>query len=73
MAQTPNGFTVHGVLTLTPSGWTTVADLNGGTSDGQTLRVTPSTPLADVRAVRVETSQSPSWVAWREIEVLGSR
>jgi hypothetical protein len=25
-----------------------------------------------VTAIRIETTDSPSWVAWREIEVVGS-
>ena len=27
-------------------------------------------PLEDVRYIRVNTRQSPSWVGWKEIEVL---
>jgi hypothetical protein len=73
VAQTPNGATAHRVLALTGSGWVTVADLVGQTSENQLLRVRPATRLEGVRLVRIETSQSPSWVAWREIEVIGSR
>jgi hypothetical protein len=47
------------------------AQLAGVTQDLQTLSWTSPLPLADIEAVRVETVTSPSWVAWREIEVLG--
>jgi hypothetical protein len=73
VAQTPTGATTHRVLALTGSGWVTVAELVGQTSENQLLAVRPATRLDGVRSVRVETSQSPSWVAWREIEVIGSR
>jgi hypothetical protein len=71
VAQTPAGPTAHHVRALTPAGWATLADLVGSTQDGQVLTIRPSQPLDGVRAIRVETSQSPSWVAWKEIEVLG--
>jgi hypothetical protein len=45
------------------------AELAGSTVDGQVLEVAAG-PWAGVRAVRVETVASPSWVAWRELEVL---
>jgi hypothetical protein len=71
VAQTPAGHTAHRVLASTPAGWLTLAELAGSTLDDQVLTVRPSQPLDGVRAIRVETSQSPSWVAWKEIEVLG--
>jgi hypothetical protein len=71
VAQTPAGHTAHRVLVLTPAGWSTLASLGGTTEDDQVLSIKPATPIDAVRAVRVETSQSPSWVAWKEIEVLG--
>ncbi len=73
VAQTPSGPTTHRVRALTPSGWVTIADLAGSTADGQVLVARPPSPVEGARAVRIETSQSPSWVAWREIEVIGSR
>jgi hypothetical protein len=71
VAQTPAGHTAHRVLALTPGGWLTLADVVGTTQDDQVLTIRPAAALEAVRAVRVETSQSPSWVAWKEIEVLG--
>ena len=31
----------------------------------------PETPLENIQIVRVETTLSPSWVAWKEIQVFG--
>jgi hypothetical protein len=71
IAQSPAGETVHQV-------WVgaSIDDLyllhtfDGTTIDGQVLEYKPESPLEDVRFVRVNTRQSPSWVGWKEIEVL---
>ncbi|MFH2101860.1 MAG: cellulase family glycosylhydrolase [Chloroflexota bacterium] len=42
----------------------------GPTADNQVLEFSSETPLEGVRYVRVVTRRSPSWVSWREIEVL---
>lgn len=44
----------------------------GHTEDGQSLVFTPNEPLMGIEAVRVVTTISPSWVAWREIEILSA-
>jgi hypothetical protein len=73
VAQSPAGVTEHRV-------WGRVADggdlvllgtLSGETADSQILRLTSSGTWPAVRWLRVETTASPSWVAWREIEVGG--
>jgi hypothetical protein len=33
-------------------------------------RLLPESPIENVRYIRVNTRQSPSWVGWQEIEVL---
>ncbi len=43
----------------------------GPTADGDVLEVSPPEPWTGLQYIRVETIESPSWVAWREIEVLG--
>ena len=43
---------------------------NGFTVDQQILEFQPGVPQ-QLRYVRVETTSSWSWVAWREIEVHG--
>jgi hypothetical protein len=42
----------------------------GITDDSQALTFTPSQPWLGVRYLRIETLDSPSWVAWREIEII---
>lgn len=45
----------------------------GFTNDDDVLSWKPSAPLADVIAVRVETTETTSWVAWKEIELLAAK
>ena len=42
----------------------------GRTRDGDWLTWRPDRPLRGVTAVRITTLESPSWVAWREVQVL---
>ena len=42
----------------------------GFTTDLQALEFNPETPLTNIRYVKVITRESPSWISWREIEVL---
>lgn len=71
VAQTPAGSTVHRLLVRTNSGLHEMRRFEGNTADGQVLSWQPAAPVAGVVAVRVETDSSPSFVAWKEIEVLG--
>jgi hypothetical protein len=75
VAQSPAGRTTHLVSTRGPGAgdaYVVRGQLSGSTSDSQVLEITGGAPWANVRFVRVETLESPSWVSWREIEVLGS-
>jgi hypothetical protein len=71
VAQTPReGDTVHAVLGRSREGsYRELHVFSERTTDGQLLEYVPPTPWGDVRYLRVETRASPSWVAWREIEV----
>jgi hypothetical protein len=72
VAQTPAGPTRHVVAVRGPTGaYRTVDTIEQTTTDGDWLEVRPAAPLDGVRFVRVETTSSRSWVAWREISVLG--
>lgn len=72
ITQSPTGATIHQI-------WTgakidelyLLYTFEGMTVDGQVLEFKPDSPLENVRYVRVNTRQSPSWVGWQEIEVLG--
>jgi hypothetical protein len=72
--QSPAGRTVH-VITGGPSRdqLKRLHVFDGSTSYGDELVWTPPTPLTGVRFIRIETTVSPSWVAWLEIEALGRR
>lgn len=69
--QSPDGETVHRVLGKANAGdpYRLLREFAGFTTDGQWLEHTPATPWEDVRFVMVETTLSPSWVAWREIRI----
>jgi hypothetical protein len=76
VSQGQSGGTVHTVSVGTdPSQLTSVYVWNSSTSDGQWLEAggdVGSYKGGNVRYVRVTTTASPSWVAWREIEVYSS-
>lgn len=72
VAQYPNGDTAHQVF-VGPSfsDLRLIHQFNGATSDNQVLEFTPAVPLSNIRFVKIVTSESPSWVAWKEIELFG--
>lgn len=76
VAQYPaEGATTHRVWTRGPGEGDAYAlreTLAGTTRDGQTLESRAGAPWTGVRFVRVETTQSPSWSAWKEIQVLAA-
>jgi hypothetical protein len=74
VAQSPDGRTVHRVEAVLADGSrVTIHRFSGNTAEGDVLRATFDPPIHDVVAIRVTTLVSPSWVAWHEIRVLGSR
>ena len=70
--QYPAGKTRHEILVaLQPSGpFKHVATIDGWTVNGQWLEL--DQPIGMVRYLRVATTESPSWVSWREIEIYQS-
>ncbi len=69
--QYPEGATVHRLLGKGTSGDFSLLQTFGGvTKDSQVLTFTPAEPVRGIQVIRVETSLSPSWVSWREIEIL---
>lgn len=69
-AQYPAGETVHQVwVGDSETGLRLVQEFSGLTDDGQELVYAPATAEPNVRFVRIVTTESPSWVGWREIEV----
>jgi len=72
VGQYPAGRTTHRVLARGGGGaWRLLATLRGTTTDGDWLEVPFDSPVR-ARYVRVETTESPSWVAWREISIFGA-
>ncbi|HEX4936422.1 MAG TPA: discoidin domain-containing protein [Gemmatimonadaceae bacterium] len=71
--QFPDGDTVHAVLGRPPAGaYRELHVFRGRTTTGQLLEYLPPAPWDGIRYLRVETRASPSWVAWREVEVFVS-
>jgi F5/8 type C domain-containing protein len=72
VAQSPEGATEHRVYGRADAGGaaTLLGTLAGATADHQVLELN-SAGWPAVRFVRIETVTSPSWVAWREIEIEG--
>jgi hypothetical protein len=70
-AQYPAGNTTHRVQVRASGGdaYRTVHEFQGFTSDNMWLEFNPETPLENVTHIRIQTISSPSWVAWKEIQV----
>lgn len=70
VAQSPAGETIHEIVGISPAGIERpIAEFRGVTRDGDLLTQSLTTPALDIQVVRVTTLVSPSWVAWREIEI----
>jgi hypothetical protein len=73
VSQSPSGQTEHRLLVKgagTGGQFFLLHEFKGYTADQDALTYTPPAPLQNIQFVRVETVSSPSWVAWREIEVI---
>ncbi len=69
-SQYPEGETVHQIWAgADENDLRLIHEFQGITTDGQTLEFRPSASLQGIRFIRIVTTQSPSWVAWREIEI----
>ena len=72
-SQSPDGATDHKLYTRGHDGQLQlVSEFAALTKDNQVLTWTPQTPMAGVEAVRIETVTSPSWIAWREVDILSA-
>lgn len=71
-SQSPSGLTVHEVWvkTATAEEYYLVGICAGTTRDGLAIDIRPAL-IEEVRFVRIVTTDSPSWVGWREIQVFG--
>ena len=70
VAQTPAGETKHQIWVRGQNEeYRMLREFHGRTTDSQILEL-PTTGLVDIEFIKVITVQSPSWVGWKEIEVL---
>jgi hypothetical protein len=73
ISQSPEGETIHRLLAKGPgtnNGYVLLHTFKGVTADSDLLTFGLPEPLKDIRYIRIETTSSPSWVSWREIEVI---
>ena len=71
VGQWPAGQTVHQLwVGASRDTLQLVYDFKGKEFDFDVLNYVPATPLVNIRYLRIITTESPSWVSWREIEVL---
>ena len=74
VTQYPAGQTIHEVYGgATPQSLSLLRAINGVTQGGQWIEPVFSPAAANVRYVKINTTASPSWVAWTEIEVYGTQ
>ena len=72
VAQWPAGETTHQVWGRGPGEELRLLhEFRGFTQEGDLLEFIPVDPIPNIQIIRVTTTQSPSWVAWKEIEVYG--
>jgi len=73
VSQHPPGDTVHEISgSRNGNVFKPMHIFSGYTEDGQVLEFSPEAPWTGIRFIRMNTAASPSWVAWREIEIIGS-
>jgi len=71
VSQYPDGQTVHQVWGRgSGEDYRLLHEFRGFTTDSQVLEYTPPAPWTGLQFIRVDTLESPSWVSWREIEIL---
>jgi predicted amidohydrolase YtcJ len=71
-SQDPPGEVVHEIWGRVEGGeYRLLHTLASESGDNQWLTITPTEPWNGVRYLKIVTVQSPSWVAWREVEVMG--
>jgi hypothetical protein len=69
--QYPDGRTVHRVLGKGVTGsFALLYTFDGQTRDSQLLSYAPPEAWQGIQVIRIETTASPSWVSWREIEII---
>ncbi len=76
ISQYPLGETIHNIYIRGPGtgdNYILLQTFAGVTADLDLLSVTITDPLEDIRYIRIETASSPSWISWREIEIIAAK
>ncbi|MCA9986958.1 MAG: discoidin domain-containing protein, partial [Anaerolineales bacterium] len=72
VGQWPAGDTSHRLLVRSAGGdFVEIHRFTSFTTEGDWLVFVPTEPIPAIQYVRVETLSSPSWVAWKELQVFG--
>ena len=74
-SQSPAGDTVHRVLGRgagTDGAFVLLHTFEGSTADSVVQHYAPAEAWQGLRTIRIETLESPSWIAWREIEIVAA-
>ena len=72
VSQYPEGETVHQIwVGADAASMFQVHEFAGFTKDSDVLEFITDGPMDNIRFIKIVTTQSTSWVAWREIEVIG--
>ncbi|MBU1297917.1 MAG: cellulase family glycosylhydrolase [Bacteroidetes bacterium] len=70
VAQTPAGETIHQIwVRESNKDYRMFKEIRGRTTDSQVLEF-PTSGLTNIRFIKVVTVKSPSWVGWKEIEII---
>lgn len=72
-SQSPAGKTIHKVFVKGPATnheYVLLHTFEGVTTDSNWLVFKLPEPLQGIRYIRIETVSSPSWIGWREIEII---
>lgn len=74
-SQSPAGRTVNRVLGKGPETSNQLIELHvfdGVTDELELLRFAPATPWEGIQYIRIHTTMSPSWISWREIDIISA-
>lgn len=72
-SQYPAGTTNHLLLvkgTYSRDRYLLMQEFQGFTEDGQWIIIQMPEPIRGVRFIQIKTTNSPSWISWREIQVI---
>lgn len=75
-SQSPAGETIHRLLVKGPATngkHLLLHTFQGVTADSKWLALRLPEPLQVIRYLMIETTRSPSWIGWREIEVIAGK